>query len=139
MVSLVLVEDHPILARTIERFLTRYEDISIVATIESAEAALAQLPDLAVDLALIDVSLPGMSGIDLVATLHEQQPDLNCLILSGHTEPDYVRRALSAGAQGYITKGKPALLIDAVRRVLAGEIYISEELRNTDSANGQTD
>ncbi|MEZ4870069.1 MAG: response regulator transcription factor [Caldilineaceae bacterium] len=74
------------------------------------------------------VSLPGMSGIELVASLHERQPDLGCLILSGHTEPDYVRSALTAGARGYLTKGKPALLVDAVKRVAAGEIYISEDL-----------
>lgn len=131
MVSLVLVEDHPILVRTMERFLARQSDIAIVATLGSAEAALAQLPDLAVDLALIDVSLPGMSGIELVATLHEQQPALRCLILSGHTEPRYVRRALDAGARGYLIKGKPALLVEAVQRVMAGEIYISADLQHS--------
>ncbi len=129
MVSLVLVEDHPVLARTIKHFLSRQKDLSIIAIIDSAEAALAQLPELAADLALIDVSLPGMNGIDLVAVLRERQPDLSCLILSGHTEPDYVRRALTAGARGYLTKGKPALLVDAIERVAAGELYIVEELR----------
>ena len=129
MVSLVLVEDHPVLARTIKHFLSRQKDLSIIAIIDSAEAALAQLPELAADLALIDVSLPGMNGIDLVAVLRERQPDLSCLILSGHTEPDYVRRALAAGARGYLTKGKPALLVDAIERVAAGELYIVEELR----------
>jgi DNA-binding NarL/FixJ family response regulator len=112
-----------------ERFLERQADIAVVATLESAEAILKHLPELNADIAIVDISLPGMNGIDLVAALRERQPALNCLILSGHTEPDYVQRALAAGASGYMMKGKPALLIDAIQQIMAGEIYISEELR----------
>lgn len=131
MVSLLLVEDHPLLVYTVERFLRRHEEVRVVATAASAEAALAQISELAVDLALIDVSLPGMNGIELVAVLHERLPNLCCLVLSGHTELDYVRRALDAGARGYLNKGKPALLLEAIQRVMAGEIYISEELQQS--------
>jgi DNA-binding NarL/FixJ family response regulator len=82
-----------------------------------------------VDLVLVDVSLPNMSGIELVAMIRQQMPQLRCLMLSGHNELEYVRRALAAGAWGYVTKGNPRVLLEAIQDVLAGETYLSEELR----------
>lgn len=129
MVSLFLVEDHEILSYTLARFLSSQETLTVVATVPTAEAALEQLPHLVVDLVLVDVSLPAMNGIELVAHLQEHFFHLPCLMLSGHREPAYVRRALAAGARGYVLKGNPDTLLDAVPRVLAGEIYLSKELR----------
>ncbi len=126
MPALLIVEDHTALARILARFLREQDDLAVSAVVQTGEAALAQLPHLTVDLVLVDVSLPGMSGIDLVAAIGEQYPDLPCLMLSGHDEPSYVRRALAAGARGYIAKGNPLALLEAVRRVLDGELYLSE-------------
>ena len=95
----------------------------------TAEAALEQLPRLAVDLALVDVSLPAMSGIELVSAIHQAYPDLRCIMLSGHHEHDYVRRALAVGAQGYVLKENPLDLIEAVRAVQSGATFLSAELR----------
>jgi len=103
--------------------------LTVAAVAPTAEAALQRLRTLLIDLVLVDVALPTMNGIDLVAMLHTQIPDLPCLILSGHNEIDYVRRALTAGARGYIIKGNPLSIVAAIKRVLAGEIYLSEELR----------
>lgn len=129
MASLMLVEDHAVMIETLSFLLARIQGLTVTATATSAEAALAQLPEVAVDLALIDVSLPQMSGIELVARLQEQHPDLLCLVLSGHDEPSYVQQALAAGARGYVQKDQPITLLDAIPRVLAGEVYLSQEMQ----------
>ena len=95
----------------------------------TAEEALEQLPEITVDLAIVDVSLPGTNGIELVAAIRAQYSSLRCIVLSGHHEHVYVRRALAAGAQGYVLKEHPLDLIAAVRAVLAGETYLSAELK----------
>jgi DNA-binding NarL/FixJ family response regulator len=126
---LLVVEDNAILASTLVRFLRDQGDLTIVGVATTAEAALKQLETLVVDLVLVDVALPAMSGIDLVAIVHKRYPELPCLMLSGHNEIDYVRRALAAGAKGYVVKSSPLTILAAVKRVLAGEIYLSDELR----------
>jgi DNA-binding NarL/FixJ family response regulator len=87
------------------------------------------LPTVAIDLLLVDVALPGMNGIDLVGVVREKYAELPCLMLSAHNEIDYVGRALAAGARGYVLKSDPQTILDAVQRVLAGETYLSVELR----------
>ncbi len=129
MPRLLIVEDNASLAKSLVRFLREQADLTVAALVPTAEAALEQLNRLVVDLVLVDVALPAMNGIDLVATLHQQYPELSCLVLSGHDEIDYVRQALAAGAKGYVVKGDPLALLAAIACVLAGEIYLSEELR----------
>lgn len=128
MISLLLVEDHTTLAEILVRFLSTQNDLRVAARAASAERALALLPTLSVDLAIIDVSLPGMSGIELVDVLQTQAPDLPCLVLSGHTQADYVKRALQAGARGYVSKAEPYALLDAIQAILGGAVYVSKEL-----------
>lgn len=125
MVDLLLVEDSAVFASTLERFLRIQRDLHVVAVAVSAEAACSLLQGMTVDLVLVDVSLPGKSGIDFVAGLHREQPDLKCLMLSGHRGADYVQRALAAGAAGYALKSDPLGILTAIRQVLAGESYIS--------------
>lgn len=129
---ILFVEDHSLIAGVISRFLRQTAGLQVDAVANSAEAALQQLADLSPtlpDLVLIDVSLPDMSGIELVAILQEKYPSLPCLMLSGHREPRYVEKALEAGARGYVTKDNPLAIAEAVRQVLQGEIYLSEDLR----------
>lgn len=129
MPVLLVVEDNVILAGTLVRFLREQGHLTVAAAVPSAEAAIEQLRHVVVDLVLVDVSLPGMNGIDLVALLRKQHPELPCLMLSGHNESHYVRRALAAGAKGYVIKHDPLVILTAVQRVLVGETYLSEELR----------
>jgi len=128
MPKLLLVEDNAILASTLVRFLGTQGDLEIVTVASTAEAALSLLPDLAVDLVLVDVSLPKMSGLEFVAILHNQMPQLPCLMFSGHSEIDYVTRALAAGAKGYVTKSKPEALFIGIKEVLSGKMYLGEDL-----------
>lgn len=115
--------------RMISEFIKRMPDLQVCGMAATAQEALAQLPSLAADLVLVDVSLPDMDGIHLVSELLEQQPTLYCLMLSGHQEHSYVQRALAVGARGYLAKGNPLELINAIQRVLHGELYLSESLR----------
>jgi DNA-binding NarL/FixJ family response regulator len=129
MTSILIVEDHTIFAGVLLRMLRDRGHMEVVAIAPSAEAALAQLPNLVVDLALVDVSLPHKSGIDLVLDLRQMYPDVLCVMLSGHASQHYARSSLTAGARGYLLKDNTAEILDGIRRVLQGEIYVSEQVR----------
>jgi two-component system, NarL family, response regulator DesR len=116
-------------AAAIQHLLTKQTDLEIVNIVQSGEEALKKLPELKVDLVLVDVSLPTMSGIDLVQRIHAELPHLRCLMLSRHTIPHYVKRSLDVGACGYILKDALNGILEGIRRVLDGEIYVSQSLR----------
>jgi len=126
--SILLVEDHAAFANALLNILNKNGNMKVVAVADSAEKALEQLPELKVDLVLVDVSLPKMSGINLVAALQEKYPDLPCVMLSGHMSSQYARRALDAGARGYLLKDNPAGILTGIQHIVKGEIYVSEEL-----------
>lgn len=130
MTSILLVEDHPIFAQALQRMLREKGHLDVIGVAKSAEEALEQLPGLAVDLILVDVSLPRRSGISLVMVLRERYPDLICIMLSGHLSPHYARRSLEAGARGYVVKDHVEGILEGIRHVLQGEIYVSKELRD---------
>jgi len=130
MTSIMLVEDHPIFAQVLLRFLQERGHMQVIAVAKSAEEALDQIPDLEVDLVLVDVSLPKRSGISLVIVLHEKYPALPCVMLSGHRSSQYARRSLDAGARGYLIKDRADVILEGIRHVLNGEIYVSEEVDN---------
>jgi DNA-binding NarL/FixJ family response regulator len=131
MTSILVIEDHVVFGRALVRLLTEKTNVDTVEVVRSGEEALEKLATLDVDLALVDVSLPTMNGIQLVAAIHQQFPDLRCLMLSGHMTPFYVQRSLDAGARGYVLKDDIPGVIEGVERVLNGEIYISSALRDT--------
>jgi DNA-binding NarL/FixJ family response regulator len=132
MASVLIIEDHMLFAQTIQLLLSRQTDLEIVDIVSSGEEALKKLPGLKVDLVLVDVSLPGMSGIDLVEKIHAEFPHLRCLMLSGHVIPKYVNHSLEAGARGYILKEDVTGILEGVRQVLLGEIYVSKALRGAE-------
>lgn len=117
-------------ASVLARLLSKTEDMEVVAIARTAERALQELPEHELDLVLVDVALPEMNGISLVALLHHEYPDLPCLMLSGHALAHYVNRALQAGARGYVLKDNSREIVSSIRHVLRGEIYVSPELQN---------
>jgi DNA-binding NarL/FixJ family response regulator len=129
MTSILLVEDHEIFAKALLRVLRERGHMDVVAVVKSAEAALDQIPDIEVDLVLVDVSLPEQSGISLVLTLHQRYPKLPCVMLSGHLSPHYARSSLAAGARGYLVKDSADEILDGIQHVLQGEIYVSEKVQ----------
>ena len=124
-----IVEDHPEMLKNLAFFVDRMPDLEVCGAVESAEEALEEIPKARPDLVMIDVSLPGMNGIDLVAELQTRRPGLHTLVVSGHSEDLYARRALEAGAGGYIMKGDAFAIIRAARQVLQGQPYLSERMR----------
>jgi DNA-binding NarL/FixJ family response regulator len=131
MKKLLLVEDHPIFAEVLLLALSQRDDLQVVKVVDTAEKALQLLPSLDLDLLLVDVSLPEMNGIDLVAQLSQLYPHMPCLLISGHKSSLYVKRGLDAGARGYVIKDSAKGIVEGIYQVLRGEIYISKELRTT--------
>lgn len=128
--SILMVEDHAGFAKALLNMLAQNPHFQIVAVADSAEAALKYLRDSNVDLVLIDYSLPDMSGINLLETLLAEHPSLVCAMLSGHLSLQHAQRALELGARGYMIKDNPLGIMNGIPRILKGEIYVSDELRN---------
>ena len=133
--SIYLVEDHAGFAHALNNMLSQNQQLRIVAVAETAAVALEQLPGMQVDLVLIDFSLPDMTGLSLLERLHHEYPDLRCAILSGHLLPQHARRALDVGARGYLIKDNPLEIMKGIQCILNGELYVSEDLRNTGSTD----
>ena len=127
MKSLLLVEDHEALSEMIANLLRQKGNFEVAGVARSGEEALKILPGLSVDLVVVDVALPLMDGIDLVAAIGKRFPGLPCLMLSAHAEAKYVNRSLEAGARGYVVKDDLVGLIEGVRQVLDGGTYLSQD------------
>jgi len=128
--KIFIVEDHAVIRRGYVLLIKRRADLEVCGEAASGEDALNTIPVCDPDLVLIDVSLPGISGIDLVRRLKTTQPNLATLVISGHEESLFVEGVLAAGAKGYIMKEQaPDVLLDAIYQVLDGQQYISERMR----------
>ena len=124
-----LVDDHPVLRDGLRRLLEAESDLQVCGEAESARKAYDRIEAMSPELAIIDISLPGPSGIELIKGLKSRFPALRMLVLSMHDEALYAERALRAGAMGYVMKQVPTeYLLTAVRRVLKDEIYLSQSL-----------
>lgn len=124
--AIYLVEDQDILRSSLHMYIDNVDDLNVVGSAEDAPTALEEIENQMPDLVLIDVALPGMSGISLLNQLREDHPDLACLMLSGHSEDQYVQQAVDAGAQGYVRKGDPDEYLAAIEAVLEGSTYVSD-------------
>lgn len=127
--QIYIVDDHALVQTMLRDFISAMPGLHVCGGALTAGEALAQIPTLPVDLAIVDIALPDFDGLQLVEKLRAQQPTLRCLMYSGHQERGYVQRALAAGAVGFVAKGNPAELITAIRTVLAGDLYLSPALR----------
>lgn len=127
--GIYIVEDNPIVRDMLSQYLSYICELDVRGTAETAEKALAEIETSGADVALIDVSLQSMNGIDLVQELSERLPSLKCIMVSGHQETTYVERALAAGARGYVVKGNPDDLQKGLREVLDGGTYVSPAVR----------
>ena len=130
LLSILLVENNTIFANVLTRLVNRAGNLQVTQFAETAESALQHLTEQKFDLALVDVSLPLMSGISFVALVHKAYPDLPCLMISGHMVQLYVKRSLEAGARGYVLKDNSAGILEGIQHVLDGEIYLSQELQD---------
>ncbi|MEM6785366.1 MAG: response regulator transcription factor [Bacteroidota bacterium] len=127
--QVILVDDHPVVRQGLMRLVNLETDLAVTGEASSAEEALALLEAQTFDLAVVDITLEGVSGLELVRQIRAQHEGVRVLVLSMHHERFYAERALRAGAQGYVMKQRaPDKIIEAIRRVLEGDLYLSEEL-----------
>jgi DNA-binding NarL/FixJ family response regulator len=127
--QILIVDDHPVLRRGLTELIDEEPDMVVCAQAESAEEALRLIHAGKPDLAIVDLSLKGTSGIDLIKRLASHHPEVPVLVLSMHEEALFARRALLAGARGYIMKEEAMSdLQAAIRRVLAGKIHLSPSM-----------
>ena len=121
----VIVEDHPMFREQLRLLIDKEDDLTVCGEADNVADALALIDRLRPDLAIIDITLKGSGGLDLLKDLRSHQIELPVLVLSMHDESLYAERALRAGARGYITKQEAsAKVMTAIREVLSGETYL---------------
>ena len=127
MIRILIADDHKIVRDGLKRILAATGDIEVAGEAAGGDEALALVRANDYDVAVVDMSMPGLAGIDLVKRLRAEKPRLKLLVLSMHGEHQYAVRALKAGAQGYLTKDSASeQLLGAIRKVAAGGVHISE-------------
>lgn len=138
MVRVFLVDDHTIVRQGVRALLAATPDLVVVGEASDATECLARLPSLAPEVAVVDLSLPGMHGTDLVRRLKADFP-VKILVLSMHASPEVVERVRDAGADGYVVKGSDvAELAAAIRSVAAGQPYFSSAVSPAERGRGAT-
>jgi DNA-binding NarL/FixJ family response regulator len=126
---MLIADDHTIMREGLKQLFTLVADLQVVAEAESGAQVIELLRQVEIDLLLLDMNMPGISGEILIARLHAQYPKLPILVLSMHNEIHIAQRALRAGALGYLTKDSdPETLLAAIRRVIGGQRYLDAGL-----------
>jgi len=128
---ILVVDDHPIVRQGLALLINRESDMVVCGEAEEAMGAIHVLASSRPDVLIVDISLNGPDGLDLLKNIRASHPTLPVLILSMHDESIYAERALRAGANGYIMKQEATeKVLVAVRRILSGEIYVSDRIAN---------
>lgn len=129
MVRLVIADDHTIMREGLKRILNGAENIEVVGEAVNGFEVLAKVREGGFDLLLLDLSMPGRSGIELIRQIKSEAPKLPILVLTMHEEEQYAVRTIRAGARGYLTKESAGTqLLSAIARVASGRPYISAEV-----------
>lgn len=127
-----MTDDHKVVRDGLRWMLSGEEDVEIVGEAESGEMLIDLLASTQADVVLLDVRMPGMGGLDALAVITAQNPDVSVIVLSMHDEPAYVRRAIESGAAGYLLKNaNRAEILEALRSVHAGRAYVQAQLTGT--------
>ena len=127
--KVLIVDDHPLMRKGLALTLQTEGDMDIVEQCDSAEACMDMLDSINPDVAIVDISLPGMSGLELIKHLQVFKPEIKIVVVSRHDEALYAERAIRAGARGYVMKLEAGeVIVDAVQRVMNGGIYVSQEI-----------
>lgn len=129
MIKILIADDHAIVREGLKQIVAEESDMKVAGEAASAEEVLSIITKDHFDIAILDINMPGKSGLDLVKDLKVQFPKLPILILSMYAEEQYGIRALKAGASGYLKKASaPNELVFAIRKIVAGGKYISQTL-----------
>ena len=132
MIKVLLADDHSIVRAGLRRIVEESGDMEVIAEAADGREAIRLVRETAPDVAVIDISMPGLDGLEVVSRLRGHCPDLPILILTMHEEGQYVVRAIQAGAMGYMTKqSAPEQLLKAIRKIHAGSRYLTDEAAET--------
>lgn len=129
MTSVLLVDDHPLIRQTLRRLLLQESDWQVIAEAEDGLAAVQLNDELRPDIVVTDLTLPGLSGLEVIRRIHEQSRRTRIIVVSSHVDEPYVRQALSNGASGYVGKDEAGQhLLPAIRAALQNARYLSPAL-----------
>lgn len=127
MIGLLIADDHKILRDGLKRILAGAAGLEVAAEAAFGDEALALVKANDYDVVIMDMSMPGLSGLDLIKRLKIEKPKLRILVLSMHGEQQYAARALKAGASGYLNKDNAAeLLVGVIRKIAAGGVHVGD-------------
>jgi len=140
-IKVILVDDHAVVRAGFRMLLSAEADIDVIAEAERGEAACQLYLEQQPDVLVLDLSMPGIGGLETIRRICNRDSDARILVFSVHDEMVYVDRAMNAGAKGYITKNSaPEILVTAIQKIAAGEIYIEQGLiKNTSRQNTAAD
>ena len=145
MIKVLLADDHNIVRAGLRRIVEESGDMEVVAEAADGREAIQLVEKTAPDVAVIDISMPGLDGLEVIGQLQALYPKLPILVLTMHEEGQYVVRAIQAGAMGYLTKqSAPEQLVKAIRKIYDGQRYITDEaaeslaLRVAKGSNGKS-
>ena len=132
MIKILIADDHRIVREGLKQILAETEDMVVADEASNVQEVLKKVAGNDYDVLLLDISMPGRSGLDILKQLKSERPKLSVLVLSMYSEEQYALRALRAGASGYMTKeSAPDELIEAIRKVSTGRKYISPAVAET--------
>ncbi len=127
MIRIVIADDHTIVREGLKQVLSAASDLTVVGEAQNGQEVMQRVRELEFDVLLLDMSMPGKSGIELIKQVRAEKPKLRVLVLSMHQEQQYAVRAIKAGASGYLTKeSASAQLVSAIRKVAGGGAFITE-------------
>ena len=128
-IRVLVVDDHPVVRRGLQMCLSRQDRLKIVGEAGDGDEAIRQTQALSPDVVLMDINMPKMDGLAVTELLRREAPKVKVLILTMHTNKDYIFRIIQAGAHGYVSKeAPPEDLLAAIESVYAGETFFSEEI-----------
>jgi two-component system, NarL family, nitrate/nitrite response regulator NarL len=129
IIKVLIADDHPVVRKGLQICLAKQGKMKVVGEAADGDEALRKARELSPDVVLMDISMPGMNGLAVTEVLRKEAPDMKVLILSVHSNKDYIFRVIQAGAHGYVSKeAPPEELVSAIESVYAGEPHFSEDI-----------
>ena len=129
MIRILIADDHAVVHRGLKQIVDEEHDMAMVGHAHNGQELLTLVRKQPCDVVVLDISMPGRSGLDLLKDVKQERPTLPVLMLSMHSEDQYAVRALKVGAAGYLTKeSAPEELVKAIRKVVTGGRYVSQSL-----------
>jgi len=128
VIRVLLADDHSIVRAGLRRLVEESDDMEVIAEAADGREAIRKIRELRPDVAVIDLSMPEIDGLEVINRMHPEFPDLPIIVLTMHAENQYVVRAIESGARGYITKqSAPEQLVHAIRKVHSGSRYLTDD------------